>query len=175
MASSPQPLVAVMTPVHNGAEFLAACLESVRAQIYQNWIHLVVDNASTDATRQIAESFAATDPRVRVLSYRELLPMFENFNRPLAEIPTAAVYLKQIHADDTLHPACLRTMVATAECDPTVALVVNRFYLGSLRTESEKCTCAGCATLRTHGRTGDAARHLPLPESVPQGPGTAPA
>jgi Glycosyl transferase family 2 len=132
MASSPQPLVAVMTPVHNGAEFLAACLDSVRAQNYQNWIHLVVDNASTDATRQIAESFAATDPRVRVLSYRELLPMFENFNRALAEIPTAAVYLKQIHADDTLHPACLRTMVATAECDPTVALVVSRFYLGSV-------------------------------------------
>src|SRR5262245_21053366 len=74
--TSGQPLVAVVTPVHNGADSLAACLESVRAQSYRNWCHLVVDNASTDATRNIADSRAAQDPRVKVLSFRELLPMF---------------------------------------------------------------------------------------------------
>jgi hypothetical protein len=130
--TSGQPLVAVVTPVHNGADSLAACIESVRAQTYRDWIHLVVDNASTDATRQIAESFSAKDARVWVLSFRELLPMFENFNRALAAVPSQARYLKQIHADDTLHPECLMKMVVAAQSYPDVALVVSRFYVGSV-------------------------------------------
>ncbi|HZM92426.1 MAG TPA: glycosyltransferase family 2 protein [Vicinamibacterales bacterium] len=129
--TSGQPLVAVLTPVHNGADSLAACLESVRAQTYRDWIHLVVDNASTDATREIAGSFAAKDARVRVLSFRELLPMFENFNRALLAVPSEARYLKQLHADDTLHPDCLTKMVVAAQNAPDVALVVSRFYQGS--------------------------------------------
>lgn len=130
VTSRHQPLVAVMTPVYNGADSLAACLESVRAQKYKNWIHLVADNASADGSRQIAERFAAQDARVKVISFRELLPMFENFNRALALVPPSAVYLKQLHADDTLDPTCLEKMVAAAERD-SVALVVSRFYLGS--------------------------------------------
>ena len=129
--TSGQPLVAVLTPVHNGADSLAGCLESVRAQSYRDWIHLVVDNGSTDATREIAESFAAQDPRVKVLSFRELLPMFENFNRALLAVPAQARYLKQLHADDTLHRDCLMKMVVAAQNYPDVALVVSRFYLGS--------------------------------------------
>jgi glycosyltransferase involved in cell wall biosynthesis len=131
-SSSQLPLVAVVTPAFNGAEYLAACLESVRAQTYQNWIHLVVDNASTDATRQIAESFAARDARVTVLSFHTFLPMLENFNRALGAVRSEARYLKLLLADDTLHPACLSTMVAAAERERDAALVVSRFYLGSV-------------------------------------------
>ena len=144
-----QPLVAVMTPVHNGADSLAACLESVRAQNYKNWIHLVADNASTDGSREIAAQFAAQDPRVKVLSFRELLPMLENFNRVLAAVPPSAVYLKQLHADDTLHPTCIDKMVAAAERDPSVALVVSRFYLGSIVSPRN----APAQAVRLSGRT----------------------
>jgi glycosyltransferase involved in cell wall biosynthesis len=129
--TSGQPLVAVVTPVHNGADSLAACLESVRAQSYRNWVHLVVDNASTDATRDIAESHAAQDARVKALSFRELLPMFENFNRTLAAVPSEARFLKQLHADDTLHPECLMKMVVAAQNAPDVSMVVSRYFLGS--------------------------------------------
>jgi hypothetical protein len=146
---SPQPLVAVVTPVYNGADSLAACLKSVGAQTYTNWIHLVVNNASTDTTRQIAESFAAKEPRVMVLSFRECLPMFENFNRALAAVPSGAIYLKQLHADDTIHPDCLTTMVAAAERDPDVALVVSRFYLGSVPSSRN----APARAVRLSGRT----------------------
>jgi len=130
-ASLHQPLVAVVTPVHNGEDWIRACLESVRAQTYTNWIHLVVDNASSDATREIAESIAAADGRVQVLSCRELLPMLENWNRALAFVPSGIRYLKQLHADDTLRPDCLEKMVAAAERDPSLAFVVSRFYAGS--------------------------------------------
>ena len=63
-------------------------------------------------------------------TYQEFLPMFENFNRALAAVPPDARYLKQILADETLHPDCLMTRVATAQNDPQIAFVVSRFYLG---------------------------------------------
>jgi glycosyltransferase involved in cell wall biosynthesis len=51
-----EPLLAVVTPVPQGGDSLAAFLETVRAQRDRNWIHMVADNASTDDTRRIAES-----------------------------------------------------------------------------------------------------------------------
>jgi glycosyltransferase involved in cell wall biosynthesis len=121
-----------VTPAYNGAESVAACLESVRNQTYRNWIHIVVDNASTDGTRQIAESFAAQDPRVMVLSFTELLPMLQNFNRALSVVPPSAHYLKQLHVDDVLHANCLMAMVQAAQRHPSAAVVVSRFYIGSV-------------------------------------------
>jgi glycosyltransferase involved in cell wall biosynthesis len=125
-----EPLVAVVTPVRNGADQLARCLESVRTQDYARWIHLVVDNASTDATREIADSFAARDGRFAVVHCPELLPMLDNWNRALAAVPPAARYAKQLHADDALRSGCLRAMVGAAERHPRASIVVSRFYSG---------------------------------------------
>ncbi len=55
MTIASQPPVAVVTPVLNGEEFLAETMDSVQAQTYPNLVHIVLDNASTDATAQIVE------------------------------------------------------------------------------------------------------------------------
>ena len=47
--------VSVVTPVYNGAEFLAECIESVLAQTYTNWNYTIVNNCSTDETLAIAQ------------------------------------------------------------------------------------------------------------------------
>jgi hypothetical protein len=57
--------------------------------------------------------------------------MLDNFNRALPLVPSDARYLKQLHADDTLRPSCLRAMVTAAESDPSIGVVVCRFDLGS--------------------------------------------
>src|SRR5882724_7298074 len=65
MNNSSQPLISVVTPVYNGAEHLAECIESVLAQTYQNWDYTIVDNCSTDGSVEIARRYAAKDRRIR--------------------------------------------------------------------------------------------------------------
>jgi glycosyltransferase involved in cell wall biosynthesis len=56
----PSPTVSVLIPVHNGEAFLAEALESALAQEYDGRVEIVVvDDGSTDASREIAELYRA--------------------------------------------------------------------------------------------------------------------
>jgi glycosyltransferase involved in cell wall biosynthesis len=54
-----EPLVSVVIPTFNSERFLERCLRSVKAQSYSNIETIVVDNYSTDGTREIAQSQGA--------------------------------------------------------------------------------------------------------------------
>src|SRR6266404_4044112 len=118
-----QPLVSVVTPFHNTAEYLPQCIESVLGQTYQHFEYILVDNCSTDGAGDIAESFAQRDSRVRVIHRSRLLSQVQNYNAALAEISTDSIYCKVVQADDWLFPDCVRSMVEIAEAHPTVGIV----------------------------------------------------
>jgi glycosyltransferase involved in cell wall biosynthesis len=120
---SSAPHVTVVTPLYNGAEHLRDCMESVLAQCYQNWTHVLVNNCSTDASLVVAQEIARRDARVRVVDCREFLPMAMNWNRSLDFVPAESAYCKFVHPDDTLMPDCLQSMVELAERHPEVGLV----------------------------------------------------
>lgn len=61
------PLVTVLTVTYNGENYLAATIESVLGQTFTDFEYLIVDNASTDNSRQIVQAYAARDPRVRLI------------------------------------------------------------------------------------------------------------
>ena len=60
---SSRPTVSVIVPARNEEASLGACLESLAAQTGVSFEIIVVDDASTDRTREIAQSF----PSVRVV------------------------------------------------------------------------------------------------------------
>ena len=118
-----QPLVSVVTPVYNGAEYLAQCIESVLAQKYQKWYYTIVNNCSTDGTAEIACRYASKDPRIRVHHNREFLPIVANHNEALRQSSLDSKYCKLVFADDWLFPECLERMVALGEAHPSVGLI----------------------------------------------------
>jgi glycosyltransferase involved in cell wall biosynthesis len=115
------PKVAIVTPVYNGARFLADAIESVLAQTYADWTYLVCDNGSTDDSFAIAERYAARDHRIRVMRLPHL-PIIDNWNRLFGLIEDDAVYVKELHADDLLMPDCVAELVRLMERHPTAGL-----------------------------------------------------
>lgn len=67
-----RPLISVLVPTYNtNSKFLRECIESVRAQIYDNWQLCLADDASPNAeVRRIIEEYAAKDDRINY-SFRE--------------------------------------------------------------------------------------------------------
>jgi glycosyltransferase involved in cell wall biosynthesis len=118
-----KPLVSVVTPVYNGARYLAECIESVINQSYENWEYVIVDNCSTDETLEIARRYESAEPRVRVVAADVFVGAIENQNRAVREISPESKYTKVLHADDWLFPECLERMVELAERNPTVGVV----------------------------------------------------
>lgn len=118
-----EPLVSVLTPVYNGEKYLAECIESVLAQTYRNWEYIIVDNRSTDRSREIARAYAEKDCRIRVHENPEFVTAQRNHNIAFRQISAQSQYCKVVHADDWLFPECLTRMVAVAESHPNVGIV----------------------------------------------------
>jgi glycosyltransferase involved in cell wall biosynthesis len=123
MSAQAEPLVSVVTPVYNGGKWLRECIESVIAQRYSNWRYTIVNNRSTDDTREIAEEYARQDPRLRVHNNVDFLPIIDNHNHAVALIEADSLYCKPLMADDWLYPQCLEEMVRCAMAHPSVGLV----------------------------------------------------
>lgn len=54
----------IVIPCFNAAATLAQTLESLMAQTLEDWQAIIVDDGSTDASREIVSVFAAVDPRI---------------------------------------------------------------------------------------------------------------
>lgn len=115
--------MSVVTPVYNGEAYLRQCIESVLAQTYTNWDYTIANNRSTDGTAEIAQEYAARDPRIRVWNSDSLVPVIANYNNAFRQISPTSKYCKVVAADDWLSPDCLQQMVALAEENPSVAIV----------------------------------------------------
>src|SRR5436190_11264739 len=105
------PLVSVVTPTYNNEAFIAECVESVFAQTYEHWEYLIVDDASTDGTLELAQSYAERDSRITIHRHDNRLGVPANWNRALGYLSPESMYLKFVHADDSLYLACIVRMV----------------------------------------------------------------
>ncbi|WP_246160460.1 glycosyltransferase family 2 protein [Nocardioides humilatus] len=105
------PLVSVVVPAYDVAAYLPACLDSLLAQSLTELEVVVVDDGSPDACGAIAEEYAGSDPRVRVLHIPNGgLGAARNEGARHAH----GRYLGFCDADDLMTPRALELMVAAA-------------------------------------------------------------
>jgi len=94
--------VSVITPVYNLAELIGDAIESVRAQSYQDWEHILVDDCSTDDSWQVLEQYAAIDPRIRVIRLPSNNGAAEARNEAIRN--AAGRYIAFLDGDDMWEP-----------------------------------------------------------------------
>ena len=58
--------ISVIVPVYNKREYLEQCIDSILGQSYSNWELVLVDDESTDGSRDICDAYSRKDGRIRV-------------------------------------------------------------------------------------------------------------
>lgn len=114
-----QPYFSVMIPVRNGSVSLGETIASALAQEERDAEVVVVDNASTDATPDIARAF--NDPRLRYVRRHHELGMVENWNRCI-ELAVGE-FVTLLHHDDRWHPGFLTRAHRLFEANPGAGVV----------------------------------------------------
>lgn len=113
------PLVSVLLPVHNGAEFLYVSIESVLNQSYTNFELIIIDDGSTDNSCQIIRSFK--DDRIVFIQNQKNIRLINTLNKGI-EIAKGK-YLARIDADDYMHFQRLEKQVDFLEKNEEYVLV----------------------------------------------------
>ncbi len=115
--------VSVCIPTYNHAHFLIDAIESVLAQTFTDIELIVVDNCSTDNTKEVVDKIISVDRRVKYFCNEANIGPVKNLNRSLAY--AHGEYVKILCADDMLEPTCLEKEVNVLDHHPRVVLVTS--------------------------------------------------
>ncbi|QGQ94918.1 glycosyltransferase family 2 protein [Paenibacillus psychroresistens] len=91
------PLITVVIPTYNRAQFIARGIRSVIRQSTGRWRLLIIDDGSTDRTRSVVKRFLK-DPRIRYVRLKKNRGVCYALNHALSLVKTP--YFSQLDADD---------------------------------------------------------------------------
>jgi glycosyltransferase involved in cell wall biosynthesis len=115
-SASERPLVSVITPFLDAERFFAEAIESVRAQTYERWELVLVDDGSRDASRRIADEYATREPeRIRVIEHPGRENRGSSAARNLGLAHARGEVIALLDADDVYLPGKLTHQVALLE------------------------------------------------------------
>ena len=112
--------VSVVIPCYNYARYLPQSVGSALAQEDVDVDVVIVDDASTDDSVAVAERFASTDPRVRLVRHERNRGHVETSNEALGL--ATAEFMVKLDADDLLTPGSLARAAALMSRHPEVVL-----------------------------------------------------
>jgi glycosyltransferase involved in cell wall biosynthesis len=114
-------LVTVLLPVYNGEKYLAKSLDSVLKQSYSELEILLLNDGSTDGSRAIASSYAARDPRIKIIDFKENAGLIQVLNEGIRV--SSGEYLARVDSDDEwIDPNKIKKQVDYLENNPECAL-----------------------------------------------------
>ena len=113
--------VDIVIPNYNYGRYLRESVESVLCQDVEQTRVLIIDNASTDNSVEIAREFARTDPRVQVRVHDRNLGLHASFNEGIAW--ASAEYFMILCSDDLLVRGALQCATTIMNENPQVHLV----------------------------------------------------
>jgi len=115
------PLVTIAIPTFNRANFIADAIASSLNQTCEDFELLIVDNASTDNTKEVIDSFS--DPRIRYICNKDNIGILRNWNRCIES--AKGRYLLILGDDDKLYPEFLKESVSVYDKYPNLGFIFS--------------------------------------------------
>jgi glycosyltransferase involved in cell wall biosynthesis len=115
------PLVTVVIPTYNRANYIQRGIESVLRQTMGRWKLLIVDDGSKDRTKKVVGRYA-NDPRIKYVKLKNNRGVCYTLNHALSFVDTK--YFSQLDADDWYEPDTLeRCVKKMEEMGPKYAII----------------------------------------------------
>jgi len=114
----PEPLISVLMSVRNGMPYVEQTVHSILAQTFADWEFIIVDNASTDSSREAIERISKTEPRITLLRNMKDLGHSGALNVGLQHC--RGTWIARIDADDIALPDRLGRQVEFLRNNPDV-------------------------------------------------------
>lgn len=109
---SDQPLVSIILPVYNAKNHIARCIESIRAQTYQNIQIIILNDGSRDISLPVCEMYRKVDRRILLVDKDNSgVSDTRNLGLRLAE----GKYIQFVDSDDYIDPDYTEHLVTAAE------------------------------------------------------------
>ncbi|MBR3081236.1 MAG: glycosyltransferase [Clostridiales bacterium] len=106
------PTISIILPARNSADYLNRCVDSVIAQQFTGWELLVINDGSSDNTRDIADSYCKNDPRIRLF---DSTGSGVSAARNLGLENSVGSYVTFLDSDDRLAPGFLSDLIGMCE------------------------------------------------------------
>jgi glycosyltransferase involved in cell wall biosynthesis len=119
-----KPKVSIVMPVLNGERYIAEAIRSILAQTYDNYELIVVDDGSTDATREVVHSFLG---KLTLKYHHRPVPQGIAPSMTDGVIHSSGELISFLDHDDAWFPTFLETQVAYLQKYPDVAMVHSDF------------------------------------------------
>lgn len=113
------PMISIVTPVYNAGDLIATCIESVLAQGYPNFEHIIVDGASDDGTVEVLKQY----PHLKWISEPDNGEA-EALNKALRM--AKGDYIGWLNADDSYAEGALLKVGAVLKANPKYHLVYGK-------------------------------------------------
>ncbi|MBN1314440.1 MAG: glycosyltransferase [Anaerolineales bacterium] len=119
------PRVSVLMSVYNSERYLCQAIDSILCQTWSDFEFLIVNDGSTDRSREIITSLK--DPRIRLIDNSTNIGLTKSLNRGL-EL-AGGEYIARQDADDVSYPTRLERQVEYLDSHPDVALLGTRMRI----------------------------------------------
>ncbi len=119
------PLVTVIMTAYNAEASIEAAMRSVLAQTHAKLRLIVVDDVSTDGTREVVRRVARQDPRVAMLEQERNGGTYAAKNRALALV--ASDFYTFLDSDDWMHPCRIERHLAYMAAHPSAVCTYSRW------------------------------------------------
>lgn len=117
----PDPSITVLTTVFNAGRFFDASIRSIVGQTFRNFEFLIVDDASTDGSAEVAEAWARQDRRIRVIRNEINKGQTPCLNQGLRL--ARGQWIARQDADDFSHPTRLTRQFERVTVQPDLVLL----------------------------------------------------
>lgn len=114
------PLVSICIPNYNHAKFLASAIRSALGQTYQNIEVIVLDNASTDNSIEVASEFLKEE-NFRLKKHDQNIGFAANWSSAFSE--AKGQFVQFLCADDALDLNIVRSKIDVINSNPKIVLV----------------------------------------------------